>query len=181
MDFLIFIIFLEDDILPRIRVILRYKEDSLRNLFDAPTSTTIRESDRSTTMLSDNLVLQPTANHFSASSDDESIEDMPLLKEELQTIPISKAFRSADSIATVAALSNTMATTNATTIINPMTVIDPTTVLNDPTVQAQRELFSWKSFFLQSCLVLVLAIIFYFLYPIVEERKDEFFEYILLL
>lgn len=165
--------FLEEDILPRIRVVLRYKEDSLRSLFEAPTSTIDANESSSNVMLPGKMeMLEPSAEF---SSDDESIEDMPLLKESKPvTAPSVQDVLLPKERNTVPVLSEAKS----------HSVEASTSVVSDKSVSVapgKSTKSSWLSIFFQSLFVLALAVLFYFLYPFILERKDEFFEYILLL
>lgn len=160
-------------------MILRYKEDALRSLFEVPKPAA--HSDLSLSGKTATLDYSVEKADSAFSSDDDSIEDMPLMKEaptkKAGTLPPTVLEKRPQNVDDVSILSSLSTEKESVVLRGPRK--EAKTV---PSIAPLKESkgISWRWLFLHTLIVALLAMAFYFLYPVLQERKEEFLQYILL-
>jgi hypothetical protein len=151
---------------------LRFKEEALRSLFEAPM--TSLESDHDLSMLIADKGLRKSTTVLDLSDDDEAIEDMPLLKQSAQKD--GQFHVDSDRSEHIESLRDV--TVPVSMPAAPMSTALPS---EKKMVETEVSRFSWKSFFFHLIYALFLSAAAYFLYPLLDARRDEILQYILLM
>ena len=167
----------EEDILPRIRVVLRYNDRELEHLFRPSLETTALAESASSDMDTLNVARKDSLGKGAASLDEDSIEDIALLREEdLRKSKSSSLATEASSMKRHERADDTMASTSSHAAAAAASVKDTRRSVRPPSSTR-----SFGTLIFLSLLMLLLAVAAWFLYPIVLDRQDELLEFLYLM